>query len=76
MRNILPIAAAIALSASGAAYAGPAKIDLKGNKNVTKIGVKVPGTGSVKIMDNPANLKVKAQVPGTGKVQVKLPSPL
>ena len=76
MRSLLPIAAAFAISASGAAYAGPAKVDLKTNKNVTKVDVKVPGTGSVKIMDNPANLKVKAQVPGTGKVQVKLPSPL
>lgn len=74
MRKLLPVAAALAIATSGAAYANPLKIDLKNNQNVTKVGVKAPGTGSVKIMDNPANTKVKVQVPGTGKVQLKVPS--
>ena len=57
MRSLLPIAAAFAISVSGAAYAG----------NVTKVAVKVPGTGSVKVMDT----KVKVQVPEVIKVKVK-----
>ena len=78
MRSLLPIAAAaFAISATGAAYAGPPlKVGIKDNKNVTKVDVKAPGTLGVKVMDNPSNLKVKVQAPGTGKVQVKLPSPL
>ena len=76
MRKLLPIAAAFAISAS-AAYAGPpVKVDVKDNKNVTKVDVKAPGTAGVKVMDNPNNLKVKVQVPGTTNTQVKLPSPL
>ncbi len=74
MRKLVPIAAAFAITVSGAAFAGPLDIDLKTNQNVTKVGAKLPGTAKVKIMDNPAQTKLKAQVPGTAKVKVKVPN--
>ena len=73
MLKLIPIAAAFAISAS-AAYAGPpVKVGVKDNGSVSKIGVKAPGTGSVKIMENPSKTQIKVQVPGTVKVQAKTP---
>ena len=61
MRKFLPIAAALAISTSGAAYA-QLKIDIKDNTKVTKVDVKAADLGKVKVMDNPAQTKVKVKV--------------
>jgi hypothetical protein len=60
MNRILPIAAAVTIAASGAAY-GQVKVAVKDNAQVTKIDVKATDVGKVKVMDNPGNTKVQVK---------------